>query len=153
MLKLYLLILLLTPIVLPAQKRVPLPHGITFGKKVDELQNIPAAKLEDFIGNKIRISTTITGKVLQVDTPKGGWLQLDAGGGKIIRVHFKDYNVFIPKQLKGRNVMIQGVAQKLLIADDMQHFAGENVDRKKQNAVKPDAKQRLTFEAWGLMVE
>jgi len=153
MCRFYLIMLLFMPFTLLAQQRVPLPHGMTFGRKVDSLQHIRADKVEAFMGTKIRISTTITGKVLQVDTPKGGWLQLDAGGGKIIRVHFKDYNVFIPKQLKGRNVMIQGVAQKLLIADDMQHFAGENVDRKKQNAVKPDAKQRLTFEAWGLMVE
>jgi len=131
-----------------AQKHVPLPHGSTFGVHVDTLQNMPASKLEAFMGKMPRIATTIHGKVLKVDKTKGGWFQLDAGSGKIIKVHFKNYGVNIPADLKGRNVMIQGVAQKQIIADDMQHFAGNTQDSKKQN----QADRSLSFEATGLMV-
>lgn len=134
-------------------KHVPLPHGMVFGQKVDQQQNMPATKLEDFMGKMTRVSTTVFGKVIQVDKPKGGWFQMDAGGGKIIKVHFKDYNLTIPKELKGRTVMIQGVAQKQFIADDMQHFAGDTVKGARQHQVKVDPKHKLTFEATGLMVE
>jgi hypothetical protein len=137
----------------PVQKQVMLPHGMTFGKKVDQLQNMPAEKLEAFMGKMTRISTTIFGKVIQVDTPKGGWFRMDAGRGRVISVHFTDYKVTIPKELKGRTVMVQGIAQKQFIADDMQHFAGDTVKGAKQHQVKVDPKRKLTFEASGLMVE
>ena len=122
----------------PMQKRVPLPHGMTFGKKVNERQNMPATKLEAYMGKRTRISTTILGKVIQVDTPKGGWFRMDAGSGKVIRVHFTDYKVIIPKELRGRTVMIQGIAQRQFMDN---------------NQVKIDPKQKLTFEASGLLVE
>lgn len=114
-----------------AQKHVPLPHGATFGKHVDTLQNMPATRLEAFMGKKIRVSTTIHGKVIKVTKPKGGWFDLDAGQGRVISVHFATYNVTIPTDLKGRDVMLQGIAQK-------QDKAG--------------AKNKLSFEATGLMV-
>jgi hypothetical protein len=154
MIKLCLAILVLhfIPVNLQAQKTVPLPHGTTFGKRVDTAQNMPATRLEAFMGKMTRISTTVKGKVLKVDTPKGGWFRLDAGNGKVIKVHFKDYNVTIPTGLRGRQVMIEGVAQKQFIADDMQHFAGDTVTGKKQHQSNADPKQRLIFEATGLMV-
>jgi hypothetical protein len=138
---------------LSAQKHTPLPHGMTFGKTVNPRQGMPATKVESFMDKMTRISTTITGKVLIVDKPQGGWFTMDAGNGKTIKVHFKDYNITIPKELKGRTVMIEGVAQKQFIADDMQHFAGDTVKGKKQHQVNVNPKQRLTFEATGLMVE
>lgn len=141
------------PLALPAQKHTPLPHGMTFGQRVDSRGNMPATKIEAFMGKMTRVSTTLTGTVLKVDQPKGGWFQLDAGGGKIIKVHFKTYNVTLPTDLKGRSVMIQGVAQKQFIADDAQHFAGDTVKGKKQHQVSKGAKQLITFEATGLMVE
>jgi hypothetical protein len=152
--KLYHIIALLSfvPFALSAQKHTPLPHGMTFGQKVNPRQSMPATKVEAFMGKMIRISTTLTGKVLKVDHTKGGWFQMDAGAGKIIKVHFKDYNVTIPTDLKGRSVMIQGVAEKQFIADDLQHFAGDTVKGKKQHEVKTNPKQRLTFEATGLKV-
>lgn len=121
-------------IISPVQKKVALPHGMAFGQKVDNLQGMRADKLEAFMGKMIRISTTITGMVIQVDTPKGGWFRMDAGNGKVIAVHFRDYGMILPKELKGRTVMVQGVAQKLLNG-------------------KVDPKRKLTFEASGLMVE
>ena len=138
---------------LPVQKHTSLPHGMTFGQKVNPLDKIPATDVEAFMGKKTRISTTLTGTILKIDTPKGGWFQMDAGQGRIIKVHFKNYNVVLPIDLKGRSVMIEGVAQKLFIADDMQHFAGDTVKGTKQHKSNVNPKQRLTFEATGLVVE
>jgi hypothetical protein len=148
----FLIIGLLTCFTANAQKHTPLPHGMLYGQKVDGLAKMPAYKLEAFMGKKVRISTTIIGKVLKVTQPKGGWFDMDAGNGRIIKVHFRDYGINLPVDLRGRIVMIQGVAQKQFIADDMQHFAGDTVSGKKQHQVKTDPKQALSFEASGLVV-
>jgi hypothetical protein len=135
-----------------AQKHTPLPHGMIYGDKPNTLAMMDASKIEDFMGKRVRISTTLKGKVIKVVNPKGGWFDLDAGKGKIIAAHFRNYNVKIPADMAGREVIIEGVAAKQFIADDMQHFAGDTVTGKKQHAVKTDPNRRLTFEVKGLMV-
>jgi pectate lyase len=136
-----------------AQKQAPLPHGTVYGTKPDTTTIQDAAKLEAFMGKKTRISTAVKGRVLNVTKQKGGWFTIDAGNGKVIAAHFKNYGVNIPAELKGKNIIAEGVAAKQFIADDLQHFAGDTVSGKKQHAVKTNAKHKLTFEVKGLMVE
>lgn len=136
-----------------AQQHTPLPHGMVFGDKPKGIAPIAATKLEALMGKKIRQTTAITGTVLKVQKQKGGWFTIDAGNGKIIQAHFKNYNINLPKDIAGRGVIIQGVAQRLLIADDMQHFAGDTVKGAKQHQQKVDPNARITFEVAGLMVD
>jgi hypothetical protein len=78
---------------------------------------------------------------------------MDAGAGKTIEAHFANYNVTLPKAIAGRIVIIEGVAQRQLIADDLQHFAGDTVTGSKQHKIKVNPKQRITFEVRGLIVD
>jgi len=144
---------LLVSINLLAQKHVPLPHGMVFGDKPDTTDMLAASKIEAHMDKAVRVSTTLRGKVLKVTQQKGGWFELDAGNGRVIAAHFKDYRVTIPTDLQGRVVIIQGIAEKQFIADDLQHFAGDTVVGKKQHTVNVDPKRRLTFEVKGLVVD
>ncbi|NHA06724.1 DUF4920 domain-containing protein [Mucilaginibacter sp. HC2] len=148
----FLIALLVSSAVL-AQQHTPLPHGMVYGTKPDTQAMMNATKLESFMGKKTRISTTIEGRVIRVIHEKGGWFELDAGGGKVITAHFKNYNVNIPADIARRVVIIEGVAQKQFIADDLQHLAGDTVTGKKQHQVKTNAKRKLTFEVKGLQVD
>jgi len=130
-----------------------LPHGSVFGDKPNTIGMMDASKVEAFMGKKARISTTLRGKVLSVTKSKGGWFDMDAGGGRIIAAHFTNYNINIPANLKGHTIIVEGIAQKQFIADDGQHFAGDTVVGKKQHTVNVDPKRRLTFEVKGLEVE
>lgn len=130
-----------------AQKRTPLPHGMVFGSKPATVGLMPASKLEDFMGKRTRTSASISGVILKVTKTKGGWFTLDAGKGRTIAAHFKNYNVVLPEAIKGREVIISGVATKQFTADDQQQLAGS-----KEHAVKVNPKQRLAFEVAGLMV-
>lgn len=136
-----------------AQKHTPLPHGMVFGMAPSNIGRMPASNIETFMGKRTRTSAVIIGRVLRVSKPKGGWFDLDAGKGKIIAAHFRDYNIILPTDLKGREVIIEGVAAKEFIADDMQPLAGETRGQMhRQHQVKTNPKQRLTFEVKGLFV-
>ena len=132
-----------------AQKRTALTHGTIFGSKPNAVAVITAAHLENYMAKKARISTTISGTVTKVIKTKGGWFDIDAGNGKVIAAHFRDYNITIPENLKGKHIIAEGVAEKQFTADDMQHLAGSD----KQHSAKTNPKQRVTFEVSGLMVE
>jgi hypothetical protein len=136
-----------------AQKKAALPHGMVFGDKPKGIAPVPATKIETFMGKKIRQTTAIKGKIINVTKEKGGWFEMDAGAGKIIAAHFANYNITLPKSIEGRTVIIEGVAQRQLIADDLQHFAGDTVTGSKQHKAKVNPKQRITFEVRGLMVD
>jgi hypothetical protein len=136
-----------------AQQHTPLPHGMVYGQKPDTVAMMDASKLEAFMGKKTRISTTITGRVIRVIRQRGGWFELDAGSGKVIAAHFKNYDINIPADMARRRVIIEGVAAKQFIADDLQHLAGDTVVGKKQHKVKTDPKRRLIFEVKGLWVD
>jgi len=136
-----------------AQKHTLLQHGWVFGDRPSTTAMVDASKLEAYMDKKTRISTTIRGKVIKVTKQKGGWFNVDAGNGRIIAAHFKNYGINIPAGLQGKMVIIEGVAQKQIIADDLQHFAGDTVTGKKQHSLKIDPKRRLTFEVKGLMVD
>jgi hypothetical protein len=136
-----------------AQKATPLPHGMVFGIKPSVVAPVPATQLESLMARKTRFNTAVSGKILKVTKPKGGWFLMDAGNGKTIKAHFKNYNVNLPAAIKGRTVIIQGVAQKQFIADDLQHFAGDTVKGKKQHTVYTDPKQRIDFEVRGLIID
>ena len=141
---LFLLLALLFSYSVFAQEK-KLPHNEVFGKKLDKTAMVDADKLEAYMAQKPRISTTIKGKVINVVKEKGGWFTIDAGNNKVIAVHFKDYGINIPSELKDRIVMVQGVAQKQSAMDSQQHLSGQ-----KQPGDKTTNK--LSFEATGLMV-
>jgi len=136
-----------------AQRHGSLSHGTVFGSKPNDVATIKAANLESYMAKKARISTTISGRVTRVTKSKGGWFDIDAGNGKTIAAHFRDYKVSIPQGLKGKYIIAEGVAAKQFIADDGQHMAGDTVRGKKQHGVNTNPKQRVTFEVSGLMVE
>ena len=131
-------------------QHTPLPHGMVFGRKPDTTIIVEATKTAAFMGKKIRINTTIRGRVIKVTKEKGGWFNLDAGGGRAISAHFKNYDIMLPRALKGRVVIIEGVAAKQVDATNGQRFGG-NMTAAKRNVLqkKPAV---LTFEVTGLMV-
>ncbi|MGY3214678.1 DUF4920 domain-containing protein [Mucilaginibacter sp. HD30] len=131
-------------------QQTPLPHGMVFGQRPDTTIIVASTKAMDLMGKKIRINTTLRGRVINVTKQKGGWFKLDAGDGKVISAHFKNYNVTLPMALKGRIVIIEGVAVKLVDSTNGQRFGGNTaVDKDIVYKGKPLA---LTFEVSGLMV-
>ncbi|MBV8388328.1 MAG: DUF4920 domain-containing protein [Mucilaginibacter sp.] len=127
-----------------AQERKIL-HGEVFGTKPGAVI-VNADDLREYMGIRPRMRTIIKGKVINVIKEKGGWFTLDAGKGQVIAAHFANYNVSIPAGLKGRTVIVEGIAQKQSAMDNQQHLAG-----KKQPGDKTT--NQLSFEVAGIMVD
>ena len=122
------------------------PHGTVYGSKPNVAGMMDASKVEAFMGNKPRISTTLRGKVIKVTNTKGGWFELAGTDGKVIAAHFKVEGITIPASLNGHYVIVEGVVAKPLTADDMQHHPGDT-------GAKSSASGGLTFEVTGLEVD
>jgi len=124
-----------------------MPHGTIYGNKPNSAGAMDASKVEAFMGKKIRITATLTGKIAKVTNTKGGWFDLQGANGKIIKAHFQKAGINIPASLAGHNVIAEGIASKEFIADDHQHLAG-NVKPQKNNI-----SDSLSFAVTGLEVD
>ena len=129
-------------------QRKPVPHGMTYGARPDMTEIISASRLESFMGKRARISATVSGKIMSVTKTHGGWFTVDAGKGRMITAHFKNYRVNIPASLRGKEVIMDGIAEKQFAADDLQHYAGKQSAKHK----KVSPAEKLIFEVHGLMV-
>lgn len=71
-------------------------------------------------------AVTLEGEVAEVCQMKGCWMTLVTGEDETIRVTFKDYGFFVPKDISGRNVVLSGVLQQdTLTVDVLKHYAEE----------------------------
>ena len=73
-------------------------------------------------------TTTVkfTARVKEVCQAKGCWMKLVLANGQETRVKFKDYGFFVPKDIVGKYVIVEGKAflEELSVAEQ-QHYAEE----------------------------
>ncbi|PJJ83263.1 DUF4920 domain-containing protein [Mucilaginibacter auburnensis] len=132
-------------------QRTPLPHGMIFGTKPDTSVVLDAAKLDSSMDRRNRISTIIKGRVLRVTDTQNGWFEMEAGKGKLISARFKNDGIKLPSALKGRVVIIQGIAARKMEAVNGKP-AGTVVKNVKDPEKTRDGTIPLIFEVAGLMV-
>ncbi|MBK7110455.1 MAG: DUF4920 domain-containing protein [Bacteroidetes bacterium] len=80
-------------------------------------------------------------------------MKLDLGNGESMRVSFKDYGFFVPKDLEGKQVIVQGVAEvKTISVDDQRHFAEDAGKTKEEIESITEPQEELVFVADGVIV-
>jgi Domain of unknown function (DUF4920) len=80
---------------------------------------------------------------------KGCWMQVVPEAGKAgMRVTFKDYGFFVPKDSKGLRARMEGVVTvKTLSKEDAEHLAGEGA---KLNRAEDGTAREISFVATGV---
>lgn len=124
-----------------------------FGDSIKNDQVIEIANLQSEMAETSKKDIKIKGKVKEVCQSKGCWMLMDLGDGKDIRVTFKDYKIFVPKDLAGKEVVLDGFAYTdTTSVESLRHYA--------KDAGKPEAeiqaitspKIQLAYEAKGVVV-
>jgi uncharacterized protein DUF4920 len=71
-------------------------------------------------------TVAVRGRTAEVCRSRGCWLVLSEGA-RSIRVTFRDYAFFVPKDLAGKTVVVEGVlSRRQLSADEAKHYAEES---------------------------
>jgi len=126
-----------------------------FGAKIDEAGAISMDSLLAMVkaGNTDISGVKVEGKVNEVCQAKGCWMQLDKGDGTTMRVTFKDYGFFVPKDCGGKSAIILGHAYMDTTAvEDLRHFA-EDAGKSKEEIEKiTEPEVELAFEAEGVII-
>ncbi len=125
-----------------------------FGQKISPKGALEAAVIPTKLAEarKDSVYIKVSGPVKTVCQMKGCWMTMDVNG-QPMRIRFKDYAFFVPKDCAGRTAVIEGWAfQKVTTEAERRHYA--------EDAGKPQAEiemiqgdeKALGFEAVGVVL-
>ena len=137
---------------LHAQGIAPAEKGTTYGNGTTATGAIPVEDLEKNLKNN-RYEGKITGKVTEVCQEKGCWMKVQKQNGETLMVKFKDYGFFMPKDIVGKEVVLEGEATvKEVSVKQQKHYAEDAGKSKEEIAKIKSPKKELQFVAKGVLV-
>jgi len=94
----------------------------------------------------------VRGTVTSVCQAKGCWMTI-ADGDKEMFVKFKDYGFFMPKDIDGREVIMEGTAYREVVSvDELRHLADDAGKSEEEIAKITEPKEELQFLAHGVIL-
>lgn len=128
----------------------------SFGVKISDENVISSSKLLE-VFNEANVTDTIVTKskvrVLDVCQAKGCWMVVDLGNDKTARVKFKDYAFFMPKDIKGKDVIINGKAfVNEMPLEELRHYAEDAGKSKEEIAQITESEKTNSFLADGVLL-
>lgn len=128
--------------------------GVQYGKAITKNNAITVEKLENTLKSKKGFTGKIEGEVVGVCKKKGCFLTLKREGeGEPIMVRFKDYGYFVPADLVGKTVVLQGNAKvKELSVKQLQHNAEDAGKSAEEIAKITEPKTDINIVADGVLV-
>lgn len=148
-----LLVVVFTSLLVMAQPpEGPAKKGMMFGAKTTTEDvvdiNAVAAKVISTQGTDVKLK----GKVVEVCKEMGCWLKMEAGNGKMM-IKMKDHAFFVPVDLVGKEVVIDGTAKMTITpVDKLKHYAEDAKKSKEEIAAIKEPKKEIVMDAKGILV-
>ncbi len=124
-----------------------------YGDSVKNNNVIEITALQTAMVGESKKDIKIKGLVKEVCKNKGCWMIMDLGNGNDIRVTFKDYEIFVPKDLTGKEVILDGFAYNDATSiETLRHYAKDGGKSEAEIAAITTPKDQLAYEAKGVVV-
>jgi len=109
--------------------------------------------LESFEGQdslEVKFAATIT----EVCQKKGCWMMLDLGDEQFMRVRFRDYAFFVPKDADGKEAVVEGTAKMETTSVAMlKHYAQDAGESQEVIDAITEDEVSYNFEAIGVIIK
>ncbi len=100
------------------------------------------------------IHAKIKAKVMDVCQAKGCWMTLNLENGNEVMVKFKDYGFFVPKDIAGKEVIVNGNAfVNEVSVEEQRHYAEDAGKTADDIAGITQPKRTFSFEADGVLIQ
>lgn len=127
------------------------------GLQIDDANAVSAKQMSDnFEGMNVgdTLNTKMVAKVDAVCQAKGCWMTLNLENGEQVMVKFKDYGFFVPKDIAGKEVIVNGLAfVEEVSVDEQQHYAEDAGKSAEEIAAITAPKKTFSFEADGVLIK
>ncbi len=130
--------------------------GVHFGEKIDEEGAISFEELMELMQERDSVHTRVIARVDDVCLKKGCWMNVYGEEGtaeESIFVQFHDYSFFMPLDLGGGKVVMEGYAyEDWTSVADLQHFAEDAGASPEEIAAITEPEFELKFMASGVKI-
>lgn len=159
MLKYLLFALMLLPMGVVAQSGAKAakgnPQGSVFGEAFKAKSAMPYDQMLNRMAGKEKLPVKVRGTVDNVCQVKGCWMNIVStqDGKEKMMVKFKDYGFFMPKDIAGREVILDGYAfYEVTSVDELRHYAEDAGKTKEEIALITEPSKKLMFMASGVLL-
>ena len=130
--------------------------GDVYGEKVTTTKSMKAKKLNSALAKgdtEIGQNVAIEGKVLEVCPNKGCWVKVELDDKTVATVKMKGYAFFVPVNLEGKRVKIEGNAEIATTSvKELRHFAEDAKKSQEEIDAITQPKKELKILASGIQV-
>jgi hypothetical protein len=131
----------------------PAAAGVTYGKAVTKDKAITLAGLNKQLSKDTVYNGKIAGQVVEVCTKKGCFMKLKQANGENVMVRFTDYAYFMPQNIVGKQVVVEGQAKVTqTTVERLRHYAADAGKSKEEIAKIKKPKKDVTIMADGVLV-
>jgi len=131
----------------------PAAPGVTYGKTVTKDKAITLASLNKKLTADSVYNGKISGEVTQVCTKKGCFMKLKQANGEDVMVRFTDYAYFMPQNIVGKKVVVEGKAKVTeTTVERLRHYAKDAGKSQEEIAKISQPKKDVTIMADGVLV-
>lgn len=125
-----------------------------FGDTINPEGAVPASELISRIAGKDSIAIKLEGTIAEVCQNKGCWLELPLTDSQNMRVRFKDYSFFVPKDAAGKKVVIDGWAlNDTTSVEELRHYAEDAGKSKEEIEAITQPEAAIVFMASGVIIK
>ena len=130
----------------------------SFGEEITPANSLSAEEMKlkfDALKPGDTITAKFTTSVNSVCKMKGCWMTLELpGANEEPMVKFKDYGFFVPKDIEGKEVIVEGIAFiEETSVEDQKHFAEDGGKSKEEIAAITQVKRSPGFLAHGVLLK
>lgn len=130
-----------------------LPSTGNFGLAIDDEGALTVEEMMALLKDADSVETKVMGMVSEVCQMKGCWMTMEVGEGVAMRVRFKDYGFFVPKDCAGKEAVMQGKVKKTLISvEELQHYAEDAGESEEEIAKITEPEEEISFLAEGVII-
>jgi hypothetical protein len=138
----------------PAEANQSQDSSTYFGSLITPDDAMNVNDIQKLMGDSTQMQLKLTGQVADVCQTKGCWMSLKKDDGTNLRVIFKDYGFFVPKDCAGKTAVIEGIARiETTSIDDLKEYAKDGGKTEAEIAAITEPKNELVFEASGVILK
>ena len=129
----------------------------SFGKSINREGAVESEEMStkfDSLSDIDTLEIKFSGTVVDVCKSKGCWMKLNLNNGEEAMVKFKDYGFFVPKDIEGKEVVVNGIAFVAnMSVEDQKHYAKDaGLSQEDIEHIK-EPKRTFEFVADGVLIE
>ena len=126
----------------------------TYGDEISETGAITVDAMMAKLDDADTVNVKVRGEITSTCAMKGCWMNLVMPNGEEVRVTFKDYAFFVPKEgMEGNEALVEGVVTKTVTdVETLRHYAADAGKSADVIDAITEAKEELAFEASGVII-